>query len=709
MKKIFSLALSLLLMISLAFGGKVTIDKARQVGSNFFFERYTQHHQLNYQDLKVKESFTENFNGNAVYYIFNFSNNGYVIVSADDAVPPVLAYSFDGSFSRDNQPPQFINWMEGYAKQINQTIQHPGNPIYDFHSTWQRLSTNNPKNLDYSPLTDVLPLLISTWDQGGPYNLLCPVDPAGPGGHVWAGCVATAMSQVMYYYRWPLIGFGSHCYTPSGYPQQCADFGNTTYKWDEMVNSLTFIDSTMATLIWHAGVSVNMMYSPTGSGAYSEDAVTAMINNFRYSHHAHLVARDGLPTNQYNDTLRDNLDHKRVMYYDGYGTGGHAFNMDGYQGTDYFHFNWGWSGSFNGYFYLNNLDPGGDNFTNGQRAMVNLYPDTINNTYPSYCTGQDTLTALRGTFEDGSGPLENYQNNDNCSWLINPKTTSDSITRITLNFDRFNTESGNDVVNIYQGATTSDSLVASFSGNNIPPQVIVNSGKALITFTTDGTTRDPGWYISYSGNSYDWCTGTKVLTDPEGTITDGSGDFNYKNGTTCRWEIIPSSGEPVNLVFNSFKTESVNDFVLIYDLQTQQKLAQYSGDFSNSSLPASVTAPSGKMFIIFATNLSITDEGWSATWSTFPLGAQSQQEIQNCQVFPNPSSGQVFLQMYTASKTSLTAEFVSIDGKVQLSERFETIEGMNKKSFDISGLQTGVYVLRVIGDDGLITRKVVIN
>jgi len=169
---------------------------------------------MNYQDLSVKESFTEKFNGNAVYYVFNFSSNGYVIVSADDAVPPVLAYSFDGSFSRDNQPPQFINWMEGYAKQIDQTIQHPGDPAYDFHNTWSRLSTNDPKSLDYSPLTDVAPLLISTWDQGGPYNILCPADPAGPGGYVWAGCVATAMSQVMYYYRWPLTGSGSHCYTP---------------------------------------------------------------------------------------------------------------------------------------------------------------------------------------------------------------------------------------------------------------------------------------------------------------------------------------------------------------------------------------------------------------------------------------------------------------------------------------------------------------
>jgi len=95
-----------------------------------------------------------------------------------------------------------------------------------------------------------------------------------------------------------------------------------------------------------------------------------------------------------------------------------AFNLDGYQGTNYFHFNWGWSGSYNGYFYLNNLNPGGDNFTNGQGAIINLYPDTNNYNYPSYCAGQVVLSTLKGTFEDGSGPVKNYQNNANCGWLI---------------------------------------------------------------------------------------------------------------------------------------------------------------------------------------------------------------------------------------------------------------------------------------------------
>ena len=710
MKKLFFLFCSLSLISSFVFAGKVDLKTARLVGSNFFYERMSQHQQKAYKELQVSESFTEKYNGNPVYYVFNFTQGGYVIVSADDAVPPVLSYSFDGNYSKENQPPQFINWMEGYAKQIDHSIQHPSDATYDFHGTWQRLSTTDPQNLNYSPLTDVPPLILSTWDQGNYYNLLCPVDPAGPGGHPWAGCVATAMSQVMYYYRWPVTGSGSHCYTPQGYPQQCADFGNTTYKWDEMVNSVGFRDTAVATLIWHAGISVDMMYSANGSGAYSEDALTAMINNFRYSPNAHLVARDNTPTDQYTAILRDNLDHSRVMYYDGYGTGGHAFNVDGYQGTDYFHFNWGWSGSFNGYYYLNNLNPGGDDFTHGQRAMVELYPDTLSNPYPSYCTGQHVMNALAGTFEDGSGPMESYQNNDNCSWLINPQSISDSIISITLTFNRFSTETGNDLVNVYKGATTGDSLVASFSGDNIPPTFTVNKGIVLVTFSTNGNVRKPGWYVSYTSKVYNWCTGNAVTyTDPSGTVTDGSGHFNYKNSTVCRWEIVPSTDGAVQLSFNSFNTESVVDCIRIYDMGTQQVLAQYSGDYTNSNLPPSVIAPSGKMFIIFVTNNNITDAGWSASWSTLPVGTQDLSGLASVELFPNPASSYLTIQLSTPSRKDINLELLSTEGKVQLSTVMVAEKGTTKKSVEVSGLAGGVYFLRIISNDGVITKKVVIN
>jgi hypothetical protein len=149
--------------------------------------------------------------------------------------------------------------------------------------------------------------------------------------------------------------------------------------------------------------------------------------------------------------------------------------------------------------------------------------------------------------------------------------------------------------------------------------------------------------------------------------------------------------------------------VQIYDLKTDQELAKYSGDYSSTDLPSPVIASSGQMFVIFISNECTTDEGWSASWTTLPLDIQEQQNLQNCQVYPNPASGYIFLELSTATRADISVEFVSNDGKIQLSQKFETTEGLNKKTFDISGLQSGFYILKIIGDKEVITRKVIIN
>jgi hypothetical protein len=711
MKKTITLFLAAIAAIlNVATAKHVGMPDAAKAGINFYAERCGDHRKVQYQDLKVRESWPVVYNGNTVYYVFNLEGTGFVIVSADDAVMPVLAYSFDGTVTKENQPPQFLNWMDGYAKQIDDGIRHPYAVAEATSADWKRLLSNDPGQLTPLKTTlDVSPLLISTWDQGGPYNFLCPSDPGGPGGHVWAGCVATAMSQVMYYYRYPLTGLGSHCYTPWGYPQQCADFGNTTYNWNEMLTSLSGKDSSVATLIWHAGISVDMMYSPNGSGAYSEDARNALVNNFRYGSEAQLLQKDNYSETQWESMMRDNLDHKRPMYYDGYGTGGHAFNLDGYQGTNYFHFNWGWSGSFNGYYYLTNLNPGGDNFTNGQGAIVDLYPDSTLYTYPYYCQGETTLTALAGTFEDGSGPRD-YHNNMDCQWLIHPHSVSDSIVSITITFNRFETESGSDILTIYNGATTSDPIAGQFSGSGIPPSFTIQGSQALVAFVTNGSVTKSGWFISYRSESLDWCQSMASYTDNSGEIGDGSMNYNYKNGTVCRWEIIPSSSsDPVTLYFTSFKTEPVNDIVRIYDYESQQILAEYSGDYSNNDLPDPVTAPSGKMFVMFVTNGSISDEGWSAFYANDPAGIGNTASLPEVTLYPNPASDIVTLRTAAKQAQQARIEILTIDGKTISSQSIRLKAGISENPVDISGIPSGIYLVRMIGANDVVTRKLMVN
>ena len=708
MKKTLTLLLTLVFSMTL-FAKSVDLESAKRAGINFYYERAGQHAAVDYRDLKVSSVFPLSENNLTLYYIINLAGKGWVAVSADDAVAPVLAYSFEGNYTGENPPPQFVEWMEGYARQIGEAIAQGFSPAPGVTMEWARLSAAEPSGLKRS-YRDVAPLLLSTWDQGNPYNMFCPEDAAGPGGHVWAGCVATAMCQVMYYYRWPNVGNGSHCYNPYGYDQQCADFGATTYNWEEMMNahnSSAYNDTAMGTLLWHAGISVDMMYSPSGSGAYSQDAAAAMINYFRYSPNTALLYKDSYPETEWAGILRENIDNKRPLYYHGFGSGGHAFNVDGYQGENYFHFNWGWSGSYNGYYYLSNLNPGGNNFTEGQGAIVNLYPDTINNTYPENCSGQMVLDALAGTAEDGSGPRENYISDASCSWLISPQTISDSITSITISFNRFNTEEGNDLVRVYQGATTSDLLVGEFSGENIPPAVTVNNNKALVTFSTNGTTEKPGWYMTYVATSMEWCQGMTTLTAPEGTISDGSYDFNYKNKSNCRWKIIPENSGAVMLSLNSFSSEQDHDILQIYDMGTEQLIAEISGDYSDGNLPGPFTASSGKMFLMWNSNESVTGAGWEGYYSTFPVGTPESGALSALRIYPNPATEYLRITGTLAKSTVLRAELINPDGKVLKSFMLNGADGMVDEKLSLQGMAKGIYILKIVSDSEVTLKKII--
>jgi hypothetical protein len=710
MRKTFTLTLLLLAATFTGFTKQTDEPAIRKVAVNFYYECAGTYAGLTYSSIGIKNITPIQYHGRIVYYTVHLAPSGWIVVSADDAVTPVLAYSFDDNLDTSSLPPQFVSWMEKYSKQIEKVLTNnlPATP--EISSKWAKYSSFDP-NQPLNPQSGVAPLIIHMWDQGYPYNILCPLDAAGPGGHPYAGCVATAMCQVMYYYRFPLTGVGQHCYTPSGYPQQCADFGATTYDWNSMVNSLTGArlqnDTAVALLLWHAGVSVNMMYSASGSGAYSEDARNALVNNFRYGSNASYIHRDDYAPAVWDSIIRSCLDRKMPLYYDGYGTGGHAFNCDGYQGSNYFHFNWGWSGTANGYYYLDNLNPGGDNFSNGEGAIINLFPDTISNTYPYACSSNKVLRSIMGSFDDGSGPALNYRNNSQCSWLIEPQSSEDSVQNITLSFNTLNTIPGDGIVRIYKGQTVQDSLAGEFSGNNLPLPVTVNGAKALVTFTSGSAGSADGWFISYTGKAMDWCKDAQTITDTSGTISDGSLHFNYHNSTTCRWKILPPGNtSPLSLAFTSFRTQKDHDFVKIYDYGTGEELADYSGVYSGSDLPPSVTATSGQMFILFATDATVTDEGWEARYS-LALGCNNIPAPSGFNVYPNPAKDFITIHSDKISAEPMKVEMTDIKGDIVLQEKL--FFSGNSCKIDLSRLSPGVYFLRIISGNKTLTRKVVIE
>ncbi len=114
-------------------------------------------------------------------------------------------------------------------------------------------------------------------------------------------------------------------------------------------------------------------------------------------------------------------------------------------------------------------------------------------TSPSYCTPSNVLTVASGSFSDGSGASFPYANNTDCSWLIQPPNAGS----LKLTFTEFNTEANYDGIIVYNGSSTSDSILAILTGDTIPPEINATGGSILVRFLSDESVREPGWTANY--------------------------------------------------------------------------------------------------------------------------------------------------------------------------------------------------------------------
>jgi len=335
-----------LLLLAFSFGlfaAPVSLESARSVADNFY-KNYSVKSNYTISDVMTYQK-----DGINTFYVFIYEAGGFVMVSADDAVTPILGYSTNEPFDKNNIPVNAANWFNKYSKHIKYIIDS------NLSNTNTLIEWNKIRNKEFPQEKQaVTPLLTTTWDQSSPYNQLCPTN-------TYTGCVATAMAQVMKYWNYPTTGVGSHSYTHPTYGTLTANFGATTYQWGSMINSYsggsTAAQKTaVATLMFHCGVAVNMDYGTGGSGAYSTDVAPALISYFNYSTSAEIQFLANFTTANWISMLKTELDASRPVYYSGSGSGGgHAFVCDGYNVSNQFHFNWGWSGMGNGYFAIGSL------------------------------------------------------------------------------------------------------------------------------------------------------------------------------------------------------------------------------------------------------------------------------------------------------------------------------------------------------------------
>ncbi len=359
----------LFVLIAFSFGlfaSPVSLKSAKTVAVKFYTNYAAK------SNVAISDVVTYQKDNLVTFYVFVFEGSGFVIISADDAVVPILGYSINGTFDKNNIPIAEKNWLQSYSKQIKEIVDHKVSNI-ETKKKWDKIMNNEFEK----SIQAVNPLCSTTWDQGCYYNDQCPYDASAyfSCSHVYTGCVATAMAQIMKYWSYPSTGTGSHSYTSSSYGILTADFGSTTYNWSSMPNSVLSTNSAVATIMYHCGVAVNMDYSPSGSGSYPWDIPPALINYFDYLPTAELKIMADFTSANWQAMLEAELDAGRPVLYTGSGSsGGHAFVCDGYNNSNQFHFNWGWSGSSDGYFTIGSLNPSGDDFNSDNMAVVRITP-----------------------------------------------------------------------------------------------------------------------------------------------------------------------------------------------------------------------------------------------------------------------------------------------------------------------------------------------
>ncbi|MDR1980722.1 MAG: thiol protease/hemagglutinin PrtT [Tannerellaceae bacterium] len=309
-----------------------------------------------------------------LFYVYNIADNGgFVIVSAEDNAVPVLAYSEEGGFRPEALPDNLKNWLAGYEKEISLMIENGDMATEENRRKWDELLGGTPPAMSASVL-----LTTASWSQSDPYNKQCPMDGSK---RSLAGCVATAMGIAMKYHEWPLTGNGSHSYvTREKKISLSVDF-DVPYQWGLMpdINPHDWSDEeedAVATLLYHAGVAVEMDYTATSSGAYTQDVVKALINHFGYDNSMYLAFKNLYDDDEWHALIREELNNDRPVIYAGVSAneGGHQFIINGYNSGNYYHVNWGWGGVSNGYFLLSSMDP--DRHV-GQSAGFSLDQDAV--------------------------------------------------------------------------------------------------------------------------------------------------------------------------------------------------------------------------------------------------------------------------------------------------------------------------------------------
>ena len=351
------------------------------------------------------------------FHIFNGADGGFVIVAGDDCVAPVIGYSDTGSFITENMPENLAGWLDMWSGIIN-AMRADGYTLgKDVEKEWKAFESGALPTKDGNEKV----LGTAKWDQGRPYNLLCP-DFLGRGESTrcLTGCTATALAIIMRYHMWPDCGVGkldTYSFRDDNGKTRTVQGFNLGHKYDWANMPLKYTgresdaqNNAVARLMYDVGVMLESMYNPEGTGSYLDLVADGAINHFKFDKSASYKRYESYK-NSWLQMIKDNIDNVGPVDYaaqDANGNGGHSFVIDGYRG-DEVHINWGWSGSCDGFFTIPNFNPSSYKFTESHRAVFNLMKDQSDMPYSiEYNTESNILSitsksSLSVTVKDSHG------------------------------------------------------------------------------------------------------------------------------------------------------------------------------------------------------------------------------------------------------------------------------------------------------------------
>lgn len=408
--------LLLLLLISIPFvsgARERDVDTARDIAYNFLESKaLTKSSSISlglvYSGAGMPQ--TRSVGSAPSFYVFdNEIGPGFVIVSGDDAVQQILAYSYDSNFKADNIPSNLSWWLDTMNSQV------------------ENLRKINAVASDSAilPGTDEVLYETAKWDQSSPFSNQCPTMMYnGKLQQTLTGCGPTAIAIALRYKQYPANGTGI---TPEYITYQdklvvsARELGQE-YLWDEMPlyspykKAWTDVQKEqVARLIADIGAAAQVEYGLSATSISGYDVAPALTEYFGFDKSAFLAERDYYTDKDWFPIIKQEIrDNGPVIYSGSSAYSGHMFVLDGYDSKDYFHVNWGWSGSNDGYYSLSAMNPGKPESGPGSTAHVNGYNrshDAVINLIPDK-GGKETMQITFYNVSNNDGTFKGLSINE---------------------------------------------------------------------------------------------------------------------------------------------------------------------------------------------------------------------------------------------------------------------------------------------------------